>query len=174
MLGGNPLVRDDRYLEERNAIGNGVFVERWSFGLFRDAAKIQSAARTLTTGEPLYEEVSVEQNISGTYYDKRNLVWQYFGSEFYIRQSLPAVQEDNVLELSLTVLPEYYMEGRLGESQPAGEGATLSITAVIDETAPVVSEITYNENSGALDVTAQDNNFVSAVVLWHLFLEKQH
>ena len=165
-LGGNPLVRDDSYLEERNAIGNGVSVEHWSFGLFRDAAKVQSAARNLSTGEPLYEEMSVVKNINSSYYDKRNLVWQYVSSDFYVRRSLPAAKEDDVLELSLTAVPEYYLDGRLGEKQSVGEGATLSITAVIDETAPVVSEIVYNKKNGTLEVTAQDNNFISAVVLY--------
>lgn len=166
-LGGNPLVRDDSYLEERNAIGNGVSVERWAFALFRDAAKIESAAQNLTTGESLYEKLTLEQNISSSFYDKRNVAWQYFHSEFYVRQPLPKAAEGDVLELSLTVLPEYYLSGRLGENQPAGEGATLSISAVIDETVPVVSGITYNKNQGILEVSAQDNNYISGVVLYN-------
>jgi len=165
-LGGNPLVRDDSYLEERNAIGNGVSVERWHFALFRDAAMLSSAAQNLTTGEKFYA-ITLEQNISSSFYDKRNIAWQYFHSESYVGKPLPKVREGDVIEISITLLPEYYLEGNPGHGEPAGEGATLSISAVIDETLPAVSGIAYNSDRGTLEVTAQDNNYISGVVLYN-------
>lgn len=166
-LGGNPLVRDDSYLEERNAIGNGVSVERWHFALFRDAAMLSSGARNLTTGEKLYDDITLEQNISSSFYDKRSIAWQYFHSESYVGMPLPKAQEGDVIEIFITLLPEYYMEGNLGYGKPAGAGATLSISAVIDETLPVVRKIAYNSDRGTLDVSAEDNNYISGVVLYN-------
>ena len=163
-LGGNPLVKDPYYMPERNAIGSSVFVDEWTYNPWRDHALVGSTIKNETTNE-VYFQKETQKQILGTFYDKRNVAWQYGKEPYYINMNLPAVNDGDVLEFTLYILPEYYLDGNMGENSQWGEGAEASITLNVDAKKPQVSGITYDP-SGALSVNASDNNYIAAVVLY--------
>ncbi len=163
-LGGNPLVKDPYYMPERNAISSSVTVRYWSYVSWRDTAIVGSAIENVTTGEIYYKSESQSQQ-NGIFYDKNNVAWQMGADMYYVNQALPRANDGDVLRLMLYALPEYYLDDRMGADSAWGSGAELSIELNVDGTKPQVSDITY-QTSGALSVTASDNNYISAVVLY--------
>lgn len=163
-LGGNPMVKDPYYMPERNAISSGVTVRYWSYVSWRDTAIVGSTVENVTTGETYYKsEAQSQQN--GIFYDKNNVAWQMGVDMYYVNQALPQANDGDVLRLMLYALPEYYLDDRMGADSAWGSGAELSIELNVDGTKPQVSDITY-QTSGALSITASDNNYISAVVLY--------
>jgi hypothetical protein len=79
--------------------------------------------------------------------------------------NLPAISDGDVLEFTLYIRPEYYVDGKMGENSQWGDGAEASIQMNVDGTKPQVFGITYDP-SGALSVNAADNNYIAAVVLY--------
>lgn len=163
-LGGNPLVKDPYYMPERNAIGSSVFVQYWEYNPWRDSVLTGSVVKNTTTNEVYYQR-EIEKEILGTYYDKRNIAWQLGREEFYLNMNLPAISDGDVLEFTLYILPEYYLDGNMGENSQWGDGAEASIQMNVDGKKPQVSGITYDP-SGALSVNAADNNYIATVVLY--------
>lgn len=163
-LGGNPLVKDPYYMPERNAIGSSVFVQNWEYNPWRDSVLTGSVVKNTTTNEVYYQK-EIEKEILGTYYDKRNIAWQLGREQFYLNMNLPAISDGDVLEFTLYILPEYYLDGNMGENSQWGDGAEASIQMNVDGKKPQVSGITYDP-SGALSVNAADNNYIAAVVLY--------
>ena len=163
-LGGNPLVKDPYYMPERNAIGSSVFVDEWSYNPWRDHVLVGSTIKNETTDEVYYQK-ETRKDILGTYYDKRNVAWQYGKEPYYINMNLPQVSDGDMLSFTLYILPEYYLDGNMGENSQWGDGAEASITLNVDAKKPQVSGITYDPG-GALSVNASDNNYIAAVVLY--------
>lgn len=163
-LGGNPLVKDPYYMPERNAIGSSVFVQYWEYNPWRDSVLTGSVIKNTTTNEVYYQR-EIEKEILGTYYDKRNIAWQLGREQFYLNMNLPAISDGDVLDFTLYILPEYYLDGNMGENSQWGDGAEASIQMNVDGKKPQVSGITYDP-SGALSVNAADNNYIAAVVLY--------
>ena len=151
-------------MPERNAIGSSVFVQYWEYNPWRDSALTGSVVKNTTTNEVYYQK-EIEKEILGTYYDKRNIAWQYGREQFYLNMNLPAISDGDVLDFTLYILPEYYLDGNMGENSQWGDGAEASIQMNVDGKKPQVSGITYDP-SGALSVNAADNNYIAAVVLY--------
>lgn len=169
-LGGNPLVKE-AYHPERTAIRNGAVIQQWQFYLIRSSDRRSWQVKNTTTGE-IYVEGSGDENVMGAYYRTQLGAWMFpelwYAVDPYVvplNCELPELPEGDVIEISVINWPEYYADNKLGANKTAGQGATLSISAVIDETNPVVSDITYNTD-GTLDVTAVDSNYIAAVVLY--------
>lgn len=165
IYGGNPLVPDGSYHEERNALSGSLYVYGFHFVPMRDAAWIGYQIRNMTTGE-VYQEMGMETEQTGIYYSKSSGAWQGGQYLHYVGYQLPEVPEDQVVEFIMTRLPEYYSEGKLGYGKTPGEGASVKVTTKIDSTAPVVDQIVCQDD-GTLDVTAYDANYVAAVVLYN-------
>lgn len=163
-LGGNPLVNDPYYMPERNAIGSSVMVYKWDYTLWRDTALTGTTIENLTTNE-IYFKHQVEKELTSTFYDKNNVAWQYGFDHYYINQYLPQPNDGDMLSFTLYSLPEYYLQGNMGQNSQWGDGAELQIQLNVDAKKPQVSEIVYDPG-GALSVTASDNNYIAAVVLY--------
>ena len=163
-LGGNPLVKDPYYMPERNAIGGSVQIKQWDYSLWRDTALTGTTIENLTTGETYFKH-EVQKQLTGTFYDKNNVAWQYGFDHYYVNQYLPQVNDGDMLSFTLYSLPEYYLAGNMGENSQWGSGAEIQIQLNVDAKKPQVSDIVYDPN-GALSVTASDNNYIAAVVLY--------
>lgn len=164
-FGGNPLVRDEKYMPERDAISQNTVVKNWSYVGIRDFNYIEMGVRNLTTGESL-DKWSYNSNFYGSYYSKSSGIWQNAVPVWNAAFAIPEQNDGDIIEIYLTVLPEYYSKGKMGENSTPGIGATLKIKGPLDDTAPVVSDITYNSD-GTLSVTAADSNYIAAVVLYN-------
>lgn len=163
-LGGNPLVQDVNYMPERNAVSSELNVSYWRYTPWRDSAIEGTVLKNLTTGEVYYEKENLTQS-NGVFYSKTSAEWSASYRSFYMGQTLSDLNEGDQVEFLFYRLPEYYLEDQMGADSLWGSGAELSLQVTVDSTSPTVSKIECLAN-GKLNVTAADNNYVAAVILY--------
>ncbi len=165
-LGGNPMVPDETYLPERNAINSNDVISGLSFILIRNAAASQFYATNLTTGELLgSNELGA---VSSAYYYTNGGYWNNTG--YSLNTALPAVggTEGDQIYAALTLAPEYYVDAEGNVDWDAlGAGATFDITMTVDNTAPILEDVSMSLTGKTMTVTASDNEYVSAVALYN-------
>lgn len=174
---GNTIVPyDTAYLEERNALNsqNGDQLYNWNFALIRNASASRLTITDAATGK-VYKSQELGDADAAFYYAGE-------GSWQGIRYSAPvswagtdasgkALKEDTTVNMTLTLVPEYYVDGNTVRWDDLGEGASLTTQVTIDNTAP---ELVMVEGNGAveagpdkvLEIAAQDNQYVSAIALF--------
>lgn len=163
-LGGNPLVPDEEYAPERNAVGSGNTVDYWQYVPLRDATVLSAELKDLTTDKLLWSN-SKRQDDRGLCFNSN--YWQGSVSGFSVGYDLSdQLTDGEKLQFTLTRLPEYYDAGKMGENSPVGSGATLSVTAVVDNINPKTEEITYSSSQNTFAVEATDENYIAGVVLY--------
>lgn len=167
VFGGNPLVPDSAYMPERNAFNNrnGDAFEKIHFTSIRpaDAARV-----TMSADGELLEEHDLGY-IAPAYYNHTRSTWMNtVQSVLFEPDSVDSLADGDAFELSLTLAPEYYIDtdGTVRWDE-LGDGATLTFPAVIDTIAPTAEEPILDRDAMTLTVTAQDNRYVAAVVLYN-------
>ena len=165
-LGGNPLIPDAKYRPERNAINsvNGDNVSKVQFAAIRNAAAARFTAENVTKGKNLQNSVSGAVNAA--FYFSMTGKWQNTGYTMRTNFVPKNAEEGDQLLLNLALAPEYYVdaEGKV-DWEAMGKGANFSLPLVVDNTAPVVKEISHNVIGNTLTVTASDNQYVAAIAL---------
>ena len=167
-FGGNPIVPDDVYMPERNAINgtNGDRISSVHFAAIRNAAASRFTAVNKTTGE-VYGESELGEVASAFYYDS---VGYWMNTMYSMNTNVKPldIPEGEIIELSLALAPEYYVDDAGNVAWDAlGEGAYLSVPMVVDNTAPVLKSVALDFMSNSLIVKASDNEYVAAVGLYN-------
>ena len=170
--GGNPILDDAAYLPERNAF-NSVDASRiteQSFTLIRGAGAARVQVTNADTGEVYFERQLGE--LGPAYYNPSYGQWentvQYARVDWSGRDAggdpLP---EGTRVNVSLTAVPHYYRQADGSFSyEGLGQGAHMTTTMTIDNTAPTALDInTARSGEGILTVRAKDNRHVAAVAL---------
>ena len=166
VFGGNPLVTDDTYMPERNAINSADMIAGISFAAIRNAAASKFTAVNETTGEILAD--ALPGAVSSAYYYVNGAVWRNTGYTLNTKFDLSSANEGDLISMGLTLAPEYYVDAEGNVNWDAmGEGATFGTTAVIDNTAPVLEDVTLSMFKNTMTVTASDNEYVAAVALYN-------
>lgn len=168
-FGGNPIVPDDTYMPERNAFNNekGDLINDMRFGAIRNAGQSRYTAANTTTGEIMEE--SILGAIDGAYFNVIQGSWQ---NNNWMLQDLffnaPGANENDVVELTLTLVPDYYVadDGSV-EWDKLGAGTDLSISMVIDNTDPVLEDVKLDLENNTLTVVASDNQYISGICLYN-------
>lgn len=168
-FGGNPAFEEEYYDSSRNAISvaNGDSIYQAGYALIRNAAAGTLTITNKTTGEVEYERL-IGQTY-GAYCDVSSEVW-YSTSYTSTLNFTPKGEEGDSYELSLTMVPEYYVDDEGNVDWDAlGRGATLSMPFTIDNTAPEVTEVEgsifYTDN-GQFTVTVTDNQYFAGADLY--------
>ena len=166
IFGGNPLVADDTYMPERNAINSADMIAGVNFALIRNAAASRFFAVNETTGEMLAE--GFPGAVSSAYYYVNGSTWRDTGKSLNAQVALSSASEGDVISMGLTMAPEYYVdaEGNVTWDDLA-DGATLGTTMVIDNTAPEIEDVSLSLMKNSLTVAASDNEYVAAVALYN-------
>ena len=167
-FGGNPLIPDDTYMPERNAINgvNGDKIGKFNFAAIRNAAASMFYVYNETTGEVLAQQFPGA--VSSAYYHVNVGSWQNTGYSLSTNFTPAGVAEGDVLWTALTLAPEYYVDAQGNVDWAAlGEGATFAVPMVVDNTAPTLEDISLSLTSNILTVTASDNQYIAAVVLYN-------
>ena len=164
-MGGNPLVADDVYMPERDAITAGTTMTGGAVHIMRCIAQYSFEIRSLDSGNVYYSETSASTNI-GAYknnygYDVGYWILRAYGG------ALTDLVEGEQIEYSFTVLPEYYLKGEIGYGKTPGDGASVSISATVDSSLPQASDIWLDEENQSFRVAASDNQYIAAVVLYN-------
>ncbi|MGN0205488.1 MAG: S8 family serine peptidase [Coprococcus sp.] len=170
-FGGNPLVADDVYIPERNAVSEGSEIANIYFTSIRNAADSRVTVSNLSTGELLISEEL--GSIDSAFYYTNGDSWQYTNRTLnmgLVPSELEGWAEGDILEICLTLAPEYYADSQGNVNWDAlGAGADFSIPVVIDNTAPELKEVSINSDENLLDVTVEDNQYIAAVALFDEF-----
>ncbi|MCI6730697.1 MAG: S-layer homology domain-containing protein, partial [Clostridiales bacterium] len=165
-FGGNPVKTDVRYMPERNAINseNGDRITKLKTVVIRNAAASRFTVTDTGSGEVLK---SVDMGtIYGSYFSKLAYIPGYYMLD--TGWSPRGLAEGTQVELTLTLAPSYYVnEDGSVRWEDLGKGAFLTTPLVVDNTAPTVEAVSLNLMNNTLDVTATDNQYVSAVSLYN-------
>ena len=171
---GNPVDFDDEYLSVRNAFNNqgGNSISTLVFSLIRNAgnSRLQIVDSNTKTAY-LDEEVGAA---TASYYSENANAWQHTRLQLGIDWSGTdasgnALPEGTSVDLTLAMAPEYYANAdgsyRWDELK---DGAKLSTHLTIDNTAPELISVRQDLTQKTLAVTAMDNRYVAAVILWNM------
>ena len=171
---GNPVDFDDEYLSVRNAFNNqgGNSISTLVFSLIRNAgnSRLQIVDSNTKTAY-LDEEVGAA---TASYYSENANAWQHTRLQLGIDWSGTdasgnALPEGTSVDLTLTMAPEYYANAdgsyRWDELK---DGAKLSTHLTIDNTAPELISVRQDLTQKTLAITAMDNRYVAAVILWNM------
>lgn len=171
---GNPVDFDDEYLSVRNAFNNqgGNSISTLVFSLIRNAGNSRlQIVDSNTKAAYLDEEVGTA---TASYYSENANAWQHTRLQLGIDWSGTdasgnALPEGTSVDLTLTMAPEYYANAdgsyRWDELK---DGAKLSTHLTIDNTAPELISVRQDLTQKTLAVTAMDNRYVAAVILWNM------
>ena len=188
IFGGNPLISDETYMPERNAINgeNGDMLYGVQFSLIRNAGNSRFYAVDKYGRTAVGSEFELGP-ITAAYYNRNQATWANTATTGKVNFIPRHVKEGTSLNFMFQAVPEYYVapDGTT-DWEAAGDGATLTIPAVIDNTAPDIvkverltteaepvepdeGETEADTETGAasdtLMVTVHDNQYVAAVLL---------
>ncbi len=167
-LGGNPLIPDEKYMPERNAINsvNGDAVSKVQFAAIRNAAASRFTAKNVTTGEELVEVLPGA--VGAAYFYPAAGSWKSSGYALKANFVPKGAAEGDQLLVNLALAPAYYADAEGNINWDAlGKGANFSLPLVVDNTAPVLEKVSLNLTGNTLDVTAFDNQYIAAVALFN-------
>lgn len=167
-FGGNPLVPDQVYMPERNAINsqNGDQIAKVQFTAIRNAAASRYTAVNNTTGEML--DSSNLGAVNSAFYYTNGGSWQNTGYTLRTKFTPKGNDEGDRITLALTLVPEYYVdaEGNV-DWEALGKGASFEMPMVVDNTAPQVKDVSVSLVNNTMTVVAGDNQYVAAVALFN-------
>ena len=175
-FGGNPYVKDAQYLPERTAFNseNGDTLYGQYFTGIRNAGEGIIQVTNAETGE-VYDRQTVEGPVYSAYYYSNGSSWRNTQSLAHLGwtgkdASGNALPEGTKVNVSLVLAPEYYANADGSYDWDSltggvlGEGAYLTTTLTIDNTAPeMVAEPELNGKT--LSVKVKDNQYVAAVLM---------
>ena len=171
VFGGNPVVEDEYYMPERNAISaaNGDVLNSLTFTSIRNAGNAMFVLGNAMTGD-MYMANQLGA-VNGAYFHVNNQAWRNVTQALNL-SSLPLAQlpEDQLLYASLVLAPELYANADGSYNWNAlGDGAWLTEMFTIDNTAPALvgSDVyTIDDDTMTMTVSVQDNQYVAGVALF--------
>ncbi|MBQ7871359.1 MAG: S8 family serine peptidase, partial [Oscillospiraceae bacterium] len=163
-FGGNPVVADEVYLPERNAINteNGSRITQVTYSMIRNVLDARYTVTNLTTGA-----VTTETDLGALYsmYYSNGVYYNDVSGQ-YVKTYIEG-KEGDLIEMKVTFAMEYYVDAEGNVDWDAlGAGSCYAITATIDNTAPELGQVAYDLMHGELVVTASDNRYVAGVALY--------
>ena len=170
--GGNPILDDDAYIPARNAF-NSVDASRITeqgFTLIRGAGAARLQVTNADTGEVYFERELGE--LYPAYYNPSYGQWentiQYARLDWSGSDAAGApLAEGTRVNVTLTAVPHYYRQEDGSYSyEDLGQGAYMTTTMTIDNTAPEILDIDVSQVDGdKLTVKVKDNEYVAAVAM---------
>ena len=165
-FGGNPIVPDEVYMPERNAISgiNGDVISTIGFTSIRNAGAGFYQVYDHTNG--LYLENQELGEVPSAYYYVNGAVWENTYWELTTNMSAVDVADGTLLEVGINLIPEYYInEDGSVNWEALGSGTAFSMSMVVDNTAPVLKDIVVDEDNNVLVVDVLENQYVAGIVL---------
>ncbi len=166
-FGGNPVIPDESYMPERNAINALDAITGVSFVAIRNAAASRFTAVNETTGQVIVDAETGP--VSSAYFYSGLGAWYNSGMTLGTNIILDGyASEGDVVTMDFTLVPEYYVDADGSVAWEAlGDGATFSTSMTVDNTAPQLEELYFAILGNELIVTASDNEYIAAVGLYN-------
>ena len=172
-FGGNPMVSDETYMPERNAISavTGDALTMLGFTTIRNAAGAFFEVRNTETGE-YYElqDLTGGSPLYSAFYYVNAGVWENTYWQVNMEFTADGIPNNTPIEVGVTAVLEYYVDedGSIALNE-LGEGATFSMPMVVDNEAPVLKDVSVSEDKTALNIEVSDNQYVAAVALYDIY-----
>ncbi|MBO4327741.1 MAG: S8 family serine peptidase [Clostridia bacterium] len=164
-LGGNPLIPDEVYMPERNAINSQTSIKSVLFSLIRNAG----ATRFFVNNKYGRTVAQIELGAGyAAYYNPNNGHW---GNTYYnaaVNYLAKAFKNDDLFTIYMQAIPEYYLDAK-GEADWNAvdlDKTSYSMSLVLDDEVPFIVGAVYDEQTTDLVLSAHDNQYISAVVLY--------
>lgn len=169
---GNPYRIEETYPQGKAAIRSSDTLYQYRMSLIRNAAAL-TVVITNQDGDVLYTG-NVATQAGSAYYHTNSQTWMDTVGTYTMNRRVSAlgVQEGDVITVRTVAVPEYYenagaMTGEevvaLLQSGELGDGACLTTTMTVDDTAPEVTGLSKDLYTGNLTVTARDNQHIAVV-----------
>ena len=171
-FGGNPLLEDEVYMPERNAISgvNGDMISKIGFTNIRNAADAYFQVLDLTNGEVLISESLGA--MPSAYYYVNGQVWKNTYWNVSTSLNFAGIADNTLVDVGMCLIPEYYVDAEGNVNWEAlGNGTTFSMSMTVDNTAPTVEKVVVDEENNVMTITALDNQYIAAVALYDLYGE---
>ncbi len=168
-LGANPLTGTiDEGTEDWVSLNSDATIYRTVYALIRNAAGGIITITDTDTGEVVYSQDLGQAY--GAYYYVSGSAWYNTSTAQTVSYALSSCEEGHTYEISVTNVPEYYLndDGTV-DLESAGEGATLTLSFTLDDTAPTITGVEGDivESDGTpLTVTATDNGYLAGIYLY--------
>lgn len=164
----NYLVHDEKYIEDRNAISseNGTKLGSQYFTLMRNASRLVMTIKDKNTNQIYFQEVQKENY--APFYVASEGRWYNTVDDFKLNWAGTdadgkPLADGTQIELCLQAIPSYYNDVEDVTTLTA-PGMFLKTSMTIDNTEPVVTDITKGED-GKYNLTLYDNRYVASVVV---------
>ena len=174
-FGGNPMVEDDTYMPERNAISpNGYPLSMLGFTSIRNAAGAFFEVWNSETGEYYVSEAISNGPLYSAYFNDNTGLWDNIYWQIGRSYNAAGIPNNTPIEVGVTSVLEYYVDDEGNVAWDAiGKGATFSMPMVVDSEAPVLEDLSINQDimndEITLDVVVTDNQYIAAVALYDIY-----
>ena len=174
-LFGNPYVMDEEYHPEREALRNKDTLSAYYYSLIRNAGA-RLAVVYDADGNVVYS-TSVSSEYAAFYYTNGGS-WQYTSSGVNLGVKVADLntKEDEQFTFAMYAIPEYYLTDEMYEDgaidldealsvvDQLGNGAVVSKSITVDNTAPQLIGNPTKSDNGDLKLTVKDNQYIAYAV----------
>ena len=165
-FGGNPLIPDDVYLPERDSFNSSDYFHGIGFVAIRNADQSRILIRNETADTVLLDQKTGAVNMA--YYANEVYGWQNTNKILETNMSLKNTSENDVISVEFTLVPEYYIdENGVVDWDALGDGASLSTSFVIDNTAPELKGVSVDFLNNTMTIRASDNRYVAGAGIYN-------
>ena len=169
-FGGNPMVEDDKYMPERDAISgvDGSVISKIGFSVIRNAAV---GYYVVKSDEGFYVAENVGE-VSSAYYYVNGQQWRNTYYTLNAGFNPAGIPDGTRIEVGMMLVPEYYVMSGTGFNPAVlGDGAYMTIPMTVDNAAPVLGEVNLNVENATLNLDVTDNQYIAAVALFDIYGE---
>ena len=170
-IGGNPVIRENYYQPERNAVSSiyGDEINTVHYSAIRNSAASRFRVMQEGVDEPISEILS--GYAYGAYYNTNDGSWYNTNAMPDLNYKLPETVANNAkLTLSFELAPEYYVKSDGSIDWDAlHDGAKLTLPVTVDNEEPAITDVSVAtsdvDGSKKLLVTAADNQYIAAIYI---------
>ena len=164
-FGGNPIDTSEKFDPDRTAINGSDNLSGVYFGAIRNAG--ESVIEVFSDGKTLLNKTL--GSVDAAYYHVNMGQWYNLTTVKPIgfTPANEGLEEGDSFTARFAMIPEYYIKDGKADTSALHDGAYFSISATVDNTAPVVESVKYDPESGSIIVSAKDNRYVAGVVLYN-------
>ncbi len=163
--GGNPVVADDGYYPERNAMNPNDVISGAQYTQVRNSAGWRFLIND-GNGNPLGEMGTLANDYAAYYYPNGG-EWRYTTSSTSANISLAGLEDGTQLELVFQKAPEYYLKDGAIDWDSVSDATAFKLPFTIDGTEPVIKSADSNEDDTALVVEASDNLYLAGIMVFN-------
>ncbi len=156
---------------DRAAISTKSTISKYAITLERNAAAAVYFVKN-ADGEVVYMG-GVTNQVASAYYYTNGAAWRNTTASLTANQKVSALgfKEGDTFTAGIAFIPEYYEDGvfdkdsvkEVLESGKLGEGAYFANTFTVDDTAPEILSFEKSLFTGAVTITAKDNQYIAAI-----------